>query len=52
MVDPLGCVATVQAIDHTGVINMKEKRVVGIGRIVRVTYLRFIPANDLTQVLN
>jgi hypothetical protein len=52
MVNPLGRITLLQAINHTGVINMEVKRMVGIGGVMRVAYLRFFPGNDFTEVFD
>ena len=52
MVNPFGRIALVQAVDHTRVIDMEVKRVVGVGWVVRVAHLRFFPGNDFAQVLD
>ena len=41
-----------QRIDHPVFIHMKVKRVVRVGRVMRVAILGFIPADDLSNVLD
>jgi len=50
VIDPPGRVSAVQCIDDPVFIHMKVEGVVGVGGIVRVAVLRFIPADDFTDI--
>ena len=51
VVDPSGRVAAVQRVDHFVFVHMKIERVIGVGRVMGVTVLRLVPADDFTHIL-
>ncbi len=40
-----------QGVNHFVFVHVEIEGVIGIGRIVRVAILRFIPADDFTHIL-
>ena len=52
VVDPAGRVAAHLAVNNVLIVNVKVKRVVGVGGVVGVAALRFVPADDFTRVLH
>ena len=41
-----------QGVDHVATLQREVKRVVGLGRVMRMARLRFLPADDFTDVFN
>ena len=52
MIDPTRFIATMKAIYHARVIDVKVKRVLRVARVVRVTAKRFGHRNDFTHVFD
>lgn len=52
MVDPARRISTCLGVNDALFVNMEIESVVRIVRVVRMTRLRFLPGDDLTDVLN
>lgn len=51
MIDPPRRVAAVQSVNHLVFVHMEVEGVIGVGGVVRMAVLRFIPTDDLTHIL-
>jgi len=51
VVDPTRGVAAMQGVNHFVFVHMEVEGVIGIGRVVGVAVLRFVPADDFTNIL-
>lgn len=52
MVDPFGVVALFQRINHPPIVQVKVKRVIGVGRVMRVTAQGLGHGDDLPHILD
>ena len=52
VVDPLGCVAAMLAVDDMRIVDMKVKGVIGIFRVMRMPKQCLGPGDDLAGVLD
>ena len=50
VIDPPRRVAAVQSVNHLVFVHMEVEGVIGVGGVVWVAVLRFIPADDLTHI--
>ena len=52
MVDPARSISPIKAVNHTCIVDVKVKRVLGITWVVRVAALRLGHGNDLTHIFD
>jgi hypothetical protein len=52
MIDPARGIAAVKAINHTCVVDVKVKRVLGVTGVMRVAALRFGHGNDFAHIFD